>query len=167
MNQYRNRLDQRLKDDYEQNPTSRRKFDRFFDFAVASNSMDNEEKSIEFTSEPMAPPSASKAEAASRGLGGGRGRRSLAARPKQKSRAAPEESVAGKEVRNSLGRVQNEVASVDKRGESDELYFDGEQLKKDRTQVRQYYQRTKPTQEWVENNYYQVTAKQQNPQLMR
>lgn len=167
MNQYRNRLDQRLKDDYEQNPTSRRKFDRFFDFAVASNSMDNEEKSIELTSEPMAPPSASKAEAASRGLGGGRGRRSLAARPKQKSRAAPEESAAGKEVRNSLGRVQNEVASVDKRSESDELYFDGEQLKKDRTQVRQYYQRTKPTQEWVENNYYQVTAKQQNPQLMR
>lgn len=158
MNQYRIRLEQLLKDDYEQNPTSRRQFNRLFDFAVANNSMDMD------GAIPVNAPSSMK-RSASRGRVRSKGR-SFSAEEKL-TESAQQEVAASDGIRNSLGKVQDKIAGLDSKRETGERFFLSDEVKRDRSRLRQYYQRTQPTQEWVENNYYQVTAKKQTSDLMR
>ncbi len=52
-------------------------------------------------------------------------------------------------------------------GRRGEYFEDMEALQLKRKQMQQYFRRLKPTQEWVENNYYHLPIQQQNSDLVR
>ena len=196
LDDHRQRLDQLIGDDYDNHPTSRREFDRFYDFAVLGNALDTDEKSVAMNERmnqtrgvlqerarqadenPSEDAEAGQALAAAlpapaNAAPGRRGRQ----RP---NAAGMEEGKKGDaSLRDKIAIVDADSFSKEKMesrdgGESQfglggggGRYFANDDLAESRKELQQYYQRIKPTQEWVESNYYRLPIEQQDRELIR
>lgn len=203
---HRLRLDQFVGDDYDNHPTSRRTFDRFYNFAVVGNALDADEKSVEFRERFR-----SKNEVLTEDEAGEEmdleGARMVEAMPSP-ANARPDRSRARRGLavqgQNQEGQFNDKSKALDRQAYKDDAIhkeaqlglkggladqpadfggggFGGggggrgrfgrlhsrEEASKKRKSTRQYYQRIKPTQEWVENNYYRLPIEQQTAQLVR
>ena len=209
---HRQRLNQFMGDDYDNHPTSRRVFDRYYNFAIVGNALDMDDDSLEKNeefkkrrsflmeaqkgkempreeSEPQVSlglRGALKAPAnarPSRGVRANRGRgKSKTGEKRDASESADELAVmdaeayfeADEKLNRDSGKEIHALADragLDKAGFRPDIekyrYFDDKDIGERRKQVRQFYQRVKPTQEWVENNYYRLPVEQQGSQLVR
>lgn len=159
--QNHDRLKQGIKDAYEAQPVDRRRADRWATVALASNAMDEGYLAGEINSSKRS--AAAGIEQLGRSMrgnpgkdaalgGGGGGRRGRALSDKSKPPAS-----AGREFSDDMagglgGRVQ------DRANLGADLNFEVDELKARRKDLSQLYRRIKPTQEWVESNYYKIPS---------
>jgi hypothetical protein len=191
----RRRLDQLLEDDYENHPTPRRVFDRYYDFAVAGSALDTDDKSVQLREkldrqrqlllEEEMDSEEAPAEDASAGEAPGAPATGLPAptraRAGRRSRGRDQDKQEGAELGDSLARVAEDSfkgAEVDAIADQPQpqggggfgggaRFYSNQDLEAKRKNIRQFYQRIEPTQEWVENNYYRLPVAQQNAELVR
>ncbi|MGI9516927.1 MAG: hypothetical protein ACR2NP_07785, partial [Pirellulaceae bacterium] len=201
---HRRRLIQLIGDDYDNHPTSRRDFDRLYDFAVAGSGLDVDGKMAELMDlnmhrELLEEREADKEDEPSAGLAmqapmeaEGAPVQNPAPQNAFRGRAAdPQARAEMRQRRRSMGRRADEAdedyardqAEMIQNGQMNDragaggggfggggrgVYFDDmDELQRKREQMQQYFRRLKPTQEWVENNYYHLPIDQQNSDLVR
>lgn len=157
----RERLRQGIADAYEARPVDRRASDRWVTAALRNNEMDADEKGVGLAAAALPQKTAvpsnrretlgratrgRRSKAAAMGGGGGGG---LA------DKAMPSESDATREFADDfaggLGGRAGEQAP-----EQQNLEFKVDELRDRRKNLSQLYRRIKPTQEWVESNYYKI-----------
>ena len=188
---HRERLNQLIGDDYDNHPTSRREFDRLYDFAVAGSALDTDkykssseagesEEALLYEGEKQDGQSDQDGDAAIPQPENSVSR----ARPRRQGKSDSNEMFSDelkraespREDSTRLGRgLANRPASTMEQfggvvmggGGQAGGGGRGRRLREARQQVKQYYQRIKPTSEWVESNYYRLPIEQQNSQLVR
>ncbi len=203
---WRRSVSQFIGDDYDNHPTSRRQFDRLFDFAVVGAALETDGKDAEFrfksrserelkeVDEDSLLSGEKKLERLGQLADGGRPA-AAAAPPRSAGRALADKSSDLNEPapaedapsRGGLARgveVLEEAANApgglggggggfgggfqqDSQDRLRRRELSADDLADLRSQVQQLYRRLKPTQEWVENNYYQLPIEQQTADLVR
>ncbi len=182
---HRSRLNQFIGDDYDNSPTSRRQFDRYFGYIFANSALDFDEDSIALNDTRNRLQSGRLFEEDEEELlmesensersGNSPSRQPNNERPPRLLK--PRENVGQMSGDRDASQQDGQQQPENGRGRAGRggggfggggkrsLYETYGGQARDKT-ARQYYQRIKPTEEWVENNYYRLPVEQQNRQLV-